>query len=786
MSKRYLIGNSHIDPVWLWNWQSGYTEVLSTFRSALDRMKEFPDFKYTSACAVYYQWVEKTDPEMFEEIKQRVKEGGWNIVGGWFLQPDCNIPSGESLARHSLYSQRYFKEKFGVTAQTGYNIDSFGHNAAIPKILNGSGMTNYVFMRPCETEKTINTNSFVWKSDDGSKVNAHRCQIQYNISCKRIENLTKLYNESVANDTDDMIFYGVGNHGGGPTVELINKIKEMNLSEAEFSTVDEYFNTAKKPIVVIDEELQHHARGCYSANTYVKSSNLKCEENLITAEKLSIMANKLANFKYPEKALKKAWKNVMFNQFHDILAGCCIKSAYTDASYLFGETMSITEQIINDAMHAISKNVNTGTPSYEMTKNDCEVWQWVHPNVGSPTVVFNPHSFKIKQQITLQYSADYITDDEGNEIPVQKTRAEFTNGNQKYSTTFVAEVEPFGYKTYHAFNTTEKIDEKINVIVTENSIENSLIKVEFNKRNGEIEKITYKTTGVEKTFNGFDNVILDETQCDTWAHDKTELGSVCGKFDNAEFKIGSQGAVYGELKVTTKCGNAKLVKTYKLLDGIADIFVKAEISDVEKHRAVKICIPAKNEVVCQIPYGTVTRKLQNGEDPFSNCLASDGLAVIFNGKYGYDSTENQIRVTALRTCAYADHFGVRDDEMDYMEQSTHVFNYCVTEFKSKSDMAKKSQLFLSPVRFVDDSFHLGTLKESYSGLNVVGDNVIVTAIKKSEDCDDAILRFYEVEGKDANVEVTLFGNKLNVDTEKNSINTVTESGKIVNLIEWEK
>ena len=115
MADVYLIGNAHLDPVWLWRWQEGFVEIRATFRSALDRMKEFPDFKFTSACAVYYEWIEKVDPEMFEEIKQRVAEGRWNIVGGWFLQADCNAPSGESFARHALISQRYFKEKFGIT-----------------------------------------------------------------------------------------------------------------------------------------------------------------------------------------------------------------------------------------------------------------------------------------------------------------------------------------------------------------------------------------------------------------------------------------------------------------------------------------------------------------------------------------------------------------------------------------------------------------------------------------------------------------------------------------------
>ena len=142
--KTHLIGNAHLDPVWLWQWHEGYMEVKATFRSALDRMKEFPDFKFTSACAAYYEWIRDSDPDMFEEIRQRVAEGRWSITGGWYIQPDCNIPSGESFARHGLVSQRFFRDNLGKTAKVGYNVDSFGHNGSIPMILKQSGMDAYI------------------------------------------------------------------------------------------------------------------------------------------------------------------------------------------------------------------------------------------------------------------------------------------------------------------------------------------------------------------------------------------------------------------------------------------------------------------------------------------------------------------------------------------------------------------------------------------------------------------------------------------------------------------
>ena len=111
-----MIGNAHLDPVWLWQWQEGFQEAKATFRSALDRLREYPDFIFTSSSAAIYEWVEHNDPEMFAEIQARVAEGRWQICGGWWIQPDCNLPSGKSFVRQGLYGQRYFKEKLGVTA----------------------------------------------------------------------------------------------------------------------------------------------------------------------------------------------------------------------------------------------------------------------------------------------------------------------------------------------------------------------------------------------------------------------------------------------------------------------------------------------------------------------------------------------------------------------------------------------------------------------------------------------------------------------------------------------
>ena len=147
MKKIYMIGNTHFDPVWLWRWDEAMASIISTFRSALDRMNENENFCYSFSAPAVFEWIENTDPDMFAEIKQRVEEGRWELGEGWWLQTDCNALSGESMVRHGLYSQRYLLDKFGKMSETVFNIDSFGHSAQIPQIMKGCGLKNYCFFK---------------------------------------------------------------------------------------------------------------------------------------------------------------------------------------------------------------------------------------------------------------------------------------------------------------------------------------------------------------------------------------------------------------------------------------------------------------------------------------------------------------------------------------------------------------------------------------------------------------------------------------------------------------
>ena len=220
----FMIGNAHIDPVWLWRWPEGFSEVLSTCRTAVKLLKKYDELVFTRGEAIAYKWIEQADPQLFNEIKGLVKEGKWKIVNGWWVQPDCNIPNGESFVRQSLYGKSYFKEKFGINVEVGYCVDSFGHAGSLPQILSKSDFKYYLFMRPGPNEKELPT-IFRWRALDDSEVIAYRIVNSYaTYSGDLTSHIEQTMNELPKDIQGGMCFYGVGNHGGGPTEEQINYI----------------------------------------------------------------------------------------------------------------------------------------------------------------------------------------------------------------------------------------------------------------------------------------------------------------------------------------------------------------------------------------------------------------------------------------------------------------------------------------------------------------------------------------------------------------------------------
>lgn len=767
----YMIGNAHLDPVWFWQWQEGYQEVKATFRSALDRMKEYDDFFFTSSSAAYYEWVEENEPAMFEEIRERVKEGRWVIVGGWWIQPDCNAPGGESYVRQGLYGQRYFQEKLGVTAQTGYNVDSFGHNGMLPQILKKSGMDNYVFMRPGRHEKGLEGETFTWTSNDGSAVTAFRIPFEY---CTWPREL-KEHIERCAGEIKDprgsiMCFYGVGNHGGGPTKQNIESIHELNRAEDMprliLSTPDDYFQAVKqsgRTLPVVSGELFHHSSGCYSAHSEVKRLNRLAENRLIMAEKLSVAGKHWAGGKYPLEKYTESWKKVLFNQFHDIMAGTSIEPAYEDARESYGAALDTAARGLNAAVQSISWHIDI--PMEEDMK---------------PIVVFNPNAFSGKFEVEMESPClkenQVLVDEEGTQIPLQTVQS-LASSNGRTRLVFIAELPALGYRTYRLV-IREAARTFPDVECSGNTAENRWFKIAFDEKTGYISSLYKKNDGTEY-FSGPAAVpVVIEDKSDTWSHGVRIFDKVKGRFEGVSVKRVECGPVKCVICVTSTYGSSRIFQDFSIYRELDYIRVKTTVDWHEKMSMLKLRFPMQLNYLrasWEIPYGVAQREPNGEEYPMQNFLdteganpgletAINGLSFLNDGKSSGSIAGKEVSMTVLRSPIYANHEPYQPDEnleYVYVDQGVQTFTYGLYphdgSWEDACTVQRSRELNEKPIALFE-TYHKGELPQSASFLSVSANNVLVTVMKEAEDgSGDLILRLVETAGRACETQVEVHG-----------------------------
>ncbi|MBX3062730.1 MAG: alpha-mannosidase [Anaerolineae bacterium] len=752
--KLHMIGNAHIDPVWLWQWQEGFHEVKASFRSALDRMKEYPEFTFVSSSAAFYEWVERSDPAMFEEIRQRVAEGRWQLAGGWWIQPDCNIPGGESFVRHALYAQRYFKEKFGITARVGYNVDSFGHHGMLPQILKKSGLDYYVFMRPSPQEKGLPSRLFWWESHDGSRVLTFRIMFEYCTWGKDlIQHIRRNANELKAPIDELMCFYGVGNHGGGPTIENIESIKRLNadetLPELIFSQPEAFFHeveTQHLPLPIVHDDLQHHASGCYAAHSGVKRWNRQAENMLIAAEKWSAIAALVTGQPYPAE-FAQAWKNVLFNQFHDIMAGTSLESAYEDARNSYGEALTIAGRALNYAVQSLAWNIDI--PYQEGAR---------------PITVFNPHGWQSSANVELEFGRmnpnDVLLDDEGKQIAFQTVQSEATSGG-RHRLNFVAALPALGYRTYRLIPGESAVEFKP-IEASDTVMENEHFRLEFDPATGCIRSLRDKRKGLE-VFAGqaAKPVVLEDTS-DTWGHNVFRWDREIGTFTPISIKRVEHGAVKSVIRVVSSYGASKLVQDFAMYRELDRIDVSVTVDWREQFKMLKLRFPANlhfMKATYEVPYGHIERFANGDEDPGQSWIDLSGssrdtgdlygFSLLNDCKYSFDVNIRDIGMTVLRSPVYAHHIPMQpqpDGHYSFIDQGIQHFKYTMLAHEGSWEYADTVHAALElnqpPVSLIG-TFHQGKLPQSDSFVSVDQPNIVVSVVKKAEDNDDLIIRCYE-------------------------------------------
>jgi len=745
--KLHMIGNAHLDPVWFWQWTEGYQEVKATFRSALDRMKEYPDFIFTCSAASYYEWIEQDEPEMFEEIRQRVAEGRWEIVGGWWVQPDLNAPCGESFARHGLISQRFFESRFGKRCKTGYNVDSFGQSAMLPQIYKLSGMDNYVFMRPGFHEKEIPSNIFAWESVDGTRVKTYRIPVAYctweDDLCQR---MVDCINELPANAADVMVFYGVGNHGGGPTkVHIESILRHKDEMNAEFSSTERFFDTLDMDALpVVQGELFHHASGCYSAHSGVKKWNRLAENGLLASEKWNVITSHLFGRRYPSDALNRAWKRVLFNQFHDIMAGTSSQIAYEDARNQLGEAMSIAQETANSAMQNLSWRINI--------PYDAE---------NFPLVVFNPHAFDARLRIDMDHAAlpRALFDTDGNRIPCQHGRGDVASEG-RCSIQFEVDVPAMGYRLLN-FRKDETLPAQPE-IGDSMVLENELVRAEISPETGLLVSLIDKTTGKNVLCGASSTPVVIEDLSDTWSHGVTKFDTEIGRFALTKIQRIENGPVRSAICAEFTWGKSTVRQTYSLWNTGDQLEIKMDVNWQEGDKMLKLeylvaGMPA--ETTAEIPYGFASRPTDGIEYPMQNWVRTGSLTVLNDGKFAYDALNERLRLTLLRSPRFANHAPMvckPEDPYPYIDQGWQYLRFSLCPRALASMEASKRGLMLNQPPFaLRETFHDGPLPAMGGYVRI--DGAILTALKQAEDgSGDLIAHMYEAEGAPADVKLALF------------------------------
>src|SRR5271170_7930446 len=409
----HLTGNAHIDAAWLWPWTETVEAVRQTFGTALQLMNEYPKYTYTQSAAAYDEWMEQKYPAEFNQIKQRVNEGRWEMVGGMWVEPDLNMPDGESQVRQLLIGKRYFQSRFGVDVRIGWNPDSFGYNWQLPQIYKRSGVDYFVTQKMAWNDTNqLPLKLFWWESPDGSRVLAYFPHNYVN-EIDPIDMATAFAHARQDNPgtTEMLHLYGIGDHGGGPTRAMLDSGDrwlepdkayahlQFGVAGSFFSAVEKQLDTAHAPVwnyktlaagdtklpqppsglwslPVWDDELyfEYH-RGVMTSQAAHKRNMRESEEEMLNAEKWSSIAW-LSGTPYPAPQLNEAWKKVLFNQFHDLAAGSGISVIYKDAQKDYDMVRFTADSATSQALGTIASYIDTQSGSK-----------------GVPVLVFNPRAW---------------------------------------------------------------------------------------------------------------------------------------------------------------------------------------------------------------------------------------------------------------------------------------------------------------------------------------------------------------------------------------------------------
>ncbi len=748
----HIIGHSHIDAAWLWPWKDSADLVLTTFRSALDRMQETPGFRYSHSSAVHYRWVQKADPEMFAEILTRIREGRWEVVGGWPVEPDCNIPSTESFVRHCLYGKRYCRQMLKVDVDIGFNPDSFGHAAGLPSILKQAGYRYYVFMRPQEHEMTL-PRLFWWEGPDGSRVLTYRIYGDYDRAPSGIrEAATYGFPDGAEHSA---FFMGVGDHGGAVTKAYIQQVLAMagdpTLPKLQWSTLKEFFAAMERSpsfqhLPVIRGDLQHHARGCYSACGDEKFQNRRAEHEMFRGESIAVAASLAHGQNPPPGSFADAWERVLFNQFHDILAGTSLYSDYVDARDGIGLACEMAEESKVAHLEQIAKRVDL----HDVPEGAIFAWNTL-PWRRWALLEFHYATNSTSQRFQALKARDGST-------TCLQLRASDSMTNFYPRLSAWVELPPCGYKVFTLERDTQAIVQPFS--------EHATISPDaFGLR-------SLRAPDGTELLSGNLGLVVIEDNSDTWAHGVASFRNELGRPSFVSSEVVEDGPVTRVTRQRLRWQTSDIIVEIAEFTATRAIELRFVIDWREHQQILKLEVPTRfssPKVFAKVPGAALQRRADGNEEPYQDWVAVEGslngsnyaLALMNRSTYSYDCLHGLLRTILIRSAPYARHNPNPVQEVgvnawqDQGRQERTFWLMAEAGTATKLDLDRRALEMQTPAEYVLDSRHHGTERWEGSFLEVTPSSVEVLAFKRAEDTSDLILRLQERSGGDTKARISL-------------------------------
>lgn len=675
----HLICNAHLDPVWLWQWQEGVAEAVSTFRTAAELCEQNQTFIFNHNEAILYKWIQQYEPELFRRIQKLVKAGRWNIMGGWYLQPDCNMPSGESFVRQILLGKNYFREHFGVDVTTAINFDPFGHTRGLVQILAKSGYKSYLFGRPDKRFCDLPAEDFKWVGYDGSEILATRFGHWYNTPLGKAKQVIAERIKGMPDKEVFIVLWGVGDHGGGPSkIDLSNVnqlIKERNDVNIRHSTPQAYFRDLQRYVKDLPRhknDLNPWAVGCYTSQVRIKQRHRMLENELYSLEKMASAAALQDLIKYPYEQIQEALCDLMMAEFHDILPGSSIQQVEEDSLRMLEHGLEIVSRLKARAFFALSSGQKKAKAG--------EI----------PILVYNPHPFKTSQIVECEFNlpdfnlsgtfTQVYVYSKGKKLPAQVEKEQSNlRVDWRKRVVFEAQLEPSQMNRFDCRlriidkKPTGTLKAKAGKIV----FKTKELEVVINNKTGLVDR--YRVNGRDCLGEkAFEPIVIADNE-DSWGMTVKNFRKVIGRFKLMDKESGTRfsgissgtldsvriiedGPVRSVIEAVFAYNNSFICRRYKLPKKGTEVEVETKVYWNEKDRMLKLSVPTVGrdcKYLGQVAYGVSELPCDGTEAVSQKWVAvvskKDDIALtcINDGTYASDFSNDGLRLTLLRSPAYS-------------------------------------------------------------------------------------------------------------------------------------